>query len=57
MDYKTLLANRSGDEVTIMVLRRSIANRAKVSAHRGFRKVLERIKSRIARKVAVREPP
>jgi CelD/BcsL family acetyltransferase involved in cellulose biosynthesis len=56
MDYKTLLANRSGDEVTIMILRRSVANRAKVAVHRGFRKGVEWIKSRIARKVAIQEP-
>jgi hypothetical protein len=56
MNYKTLLANRCGDEVTIMILRRSIANRVKVAAHRGFRKGIEGIKSRIARKVAVQEP-
>jgi CelD/BcsL family acetyltransferase involved in cellulose biosynthesis len=47
MAYKSLFANRSGDEVTIMIFRKTFTNRAKVGAHQIFRKSIDAIKSRI----------
>jgi hypothetical protein len=49
--YKGLFANQSGEEVAIMILKNSAANRVKVTAHRLFRKSIEMIKSGIAGKV------
>ena len=55
--YKNLLANRNGEEVAIMILRNSGANRAKVTAHRLFRKSIELIKSAMVRKVPATQEP
>ena len=49
--YKHLFANRVGEEVTIMILRNSAANRAKVTAHRLFRKSIELVKSVAGRRI------
>lgn len=43
--YKELFSNQTGDEVTLMVLKRTFANRAKISCHTLFRKGLGAIKS------------
>jgi CelD/BcsL family acetyltransferase involved in cellulose biosynthesis len=56
--YKRLLSNRSEDEVTVMVLRDTAANRAKVMAHRFFRRSIEVVKSTsLSRLIWRRKPP
>jgi Acetyltransferase (GNAT) domain len=45
--YKTLLANRTGEEVTILILKNSFSNQVKVGVHRLFRKVVRIVKSRM----------
>ena len=51
--YKKWFANRSDDEVTLLILKNTVANRAKVLAHRTFRRCVEMSK---AVKSALRKP-
>jgi hypothetical protein len=43
--YKHLFANRVGDEVTLMILKRNAANHAKIMSHQLFRKSIELLRS------------
>src|SRR5262249_27342740 len=43
--YKELFANQTGEEVTLMVLKRTFANRAKIFGHGVLRKGIGAIKS------------
>jgi predicted RNA methylase len=42
--YKELFANRSGEEVVLIVFKRTVANSVKIFAHRSFRKCVEVLK-------------
>jgi Acetyltransferase (GNAT) domain len=44
--YKNLFSNQIGEEVDVMILRNSVANRTKVMAHRSFRKIIQMIRTR-----------
>ena len=43
--YKSLFANQTAQEIGIMILKNSAANRAKVTVHRLFRKGIEKLKT------------
>jgi hypothetical protein len=45
--YKTLFANQSAKEVGTIILKNSAANKARVTAHRLFRKGVEMVKARM----------
>jgi CelD/BcsL family acetyltransferase involved in cellulose biosynthesis len=45
MTYKKMLANRHGEEITILILKKTFGNRAKVAGHRLFRKGIAIIKT------------
>ena len=55
--YKKLLANRSDDEVTIMILRNTAKNRAKILAHRFFRRGVDALKSTALSRLISRVEP
>ena len=44
--YKHLFANKMGEEVDAIILKYSVANRAKVLAHNSLQKIIQMIKAR-----------